>query len=156
MLCHVSGSSPAEVLKPLERRLSSPEAFLLSDPDALGDLGDPAEGDPAQSHIKTFTNLKKQMSPSQAVTLQACTRPHMVLLRAGLGLSSRHCALQWCKPCPARYGLQQKGLVPVSARFSDEALRALLEAMRRYAWVMLDMGFAKGSGRFPAQRYRLY
>lgn len=72
MLCHVSGSSPAEVLEPLERRLSSPEAFLLSDPEALGDLGDPAGGDPAQSHIKTFTNLKKQMHPSQAVTLQAC------------------------------------------------------------------------------------
>ena len=43
------------------------------------------------------------------------------------------------------------GFIPISERFSDEGLRALLEAMRTYAWVVLDMGFAKGSGRFPAQ-----
>jgi hypothetical protein len=47
MLCHVSGSSPAAVLEPLEWRLNSPEAFLLSNPQALWDFGDDARGDPA-------------------------------------------------------------------------------------------------------------
>ena len=33
-----------------------------------------------------------------------------------------------------------------------EELRALREAIRRYAWVVLDMGFTNGSGRCPAEK----
>ena len=33
-----------------------------------------------------------------------------------------------------------------------EGLRALREAIRRYAWVVLDMGLINGSGRCPAGR----